>query len=888
MSELFPQTPADWLAAGALHAGLASLLAIGVWLLTRVWRNPHVGRVLWLAVLAKLICPPLWAVSFAATEPPMSPARQEGAALNVQPLPSPRAPSAESARPPQGLPFISETAASVPPTVVVPVEPPPNLPEGPLPDGRGSGAAGGSVGIDVASRLLWAWLIGTLSIWLLAAARSLRFARSARRLPAGDERLTTLLEQAATRMRVRTPRLRMSQHVGPLLWAVPFRRATVVAPAGLFAGSAESRLSDDRAEALFAHECAHLARRDHLVRWFELLVCGLWWWLPTVWLAAGAGRRCEELCCDAAVLATCETTPGVDSAAAYAEGLLAAAEYFSSVKLGVRIPVPLPASGVGRPPFLKRRFEMILSDNLPRRPRRGVRTLLAGLAGATLLVGVTFAGPPGEEAVEDVSLETSAAATPNAEPLSPAVGPTPAALVERFNADHAERANELNRKPVTVAEVTKAVADAYADRPPNAAVPESISPMIRVLATLHNRLQAGEPLPPGTKLRGGARDYGIGDGTMITGWDVTLQAPADDGSGQVVSMVVRSETAARRPATPAEIAAAQDAVDTADATAPPAIAPEPTALTLPDAVAAYNATDAGRRRSVTVQQVAEAVRRGLRKWPDESTGGAYGWVLGNGDPPAGSRLKIVAHYSQPSLDGPFTPFVEMSAPGAGTTFQFAIRDGGLSAETRAKISAALATAADDAELPLVTRLNLLRETTEPGTLPPERVAGLYAALPALAKDRREDAKSVVEALEALRATPPTAESARDLAELSHALDHVVASVRQPAGHLLFAKKDSATGLRILLDAAALPAGPIAESARISGGDSQLVDAEQQTRRQVEFAGEVHRGAVATLLWAVRSAKPATDEAAAVLLEAATSDDAAVRAAAVEALAGAAD
>ena len=53
---------------------------------------------------------------------------------------------------------------------------------------------------------------------------------------------------------------------------------------------------------LLLHELAHLKRRDHWVRWLELVVAGLYWWHPVVWWARRALREAEEQCCDAWVV----------------------------------------------------------------------------------------------------------------------------------------------------------------------------------------------------------------------------------------------------------------------------------------------------------------------------------------------------------------------------------------------------------------------------------------------------------------------------------------------------------------------------------------------------------------------------------------------------------
>ena len=84
------------------------------------------------------------------------------------------------------------------------------------------------------------------------------------------------------------------------------------------ANDALPAITDARQRAtLLAHELAHLRRRDHWVRCLELLVTGLYWWLPVVWMARHALREAEEQCCDAWVVWAFP-----DAARSYAETLL--------------------------------------------------------------------------------------------------------------------------------------------------------------------------------------------------------------------------------------------------------------------------------------------------------------------------------------------------------------------------------------------------------------------------------------------------------------------------------------------------------------------------------------------------------------------------------------
>ena len=359
MIDFFAQfpAPAEVLTAAAWHAAAATALAAGVWVLTRFWRNPHAGRPLWGAVLLKLLCPPVLAVAVGLPVIETDRDRQGAAPSTPGPVAAPAGRVTPGSRDRQGAPLATPESRRTPTTLAVPASPPAVAPPisartRPLPAGRGSGG--------FAAAMVTVWLAGAGLIWFLAAVRAWRFGRRVRRLPDAGDELNARLAAAAASLNIHPPRLRVSESVGPLAWAGPvrfgrFNRPVVVVPGDLLNG-----LPADAAEALLAHECAHLARRDELWRCAELAACGLWWWLPTAWLAASAGRRREELCCDAAVLHARRASP--DPAGPLAAALLAAAEFLHSRKVR---PVPSPASGAGRPGFLKERFTMICQNNIP-------------------------------------------------------------------------------------------------------------------------------------------------------------------------------------------------------------------------------------------------------------------------------------------------------------------------------------------------------------------------------------------------------------------------------------------------------------------------------------------------------------------------------------------
>lgn len=176
---------------------------------------------------------------------------------------------------------------------------------------------------------------------------------------------------------------RIGLHSPPDIWQIParlppfatwsWRGAKIVVPAHLVA-------SLDAAErtALLLHELAHLKRRDHLVRWMELAVRAIYWWLPLTWLAARELRVAEEACCDARVV---EVHP--KGRKAYARLLIRTIDFLGPPR-GL---APQHAVAMGSSANFRQRLRAILLDS-PRARLSGAQTLLAcGLA-----VPIVFAG----------------------------------------------------------------------------------------------------------------------------------------------------------------------------------------------------------------------------------------------------------------------------------------------------------------------------------------------------------------------------------------------------------------------------------------------------------------------------------------------------------------
>jgi hypothetical protein len=166
---------------------------------------------------------------------------------------------------------------------------------------------------------------------------------------------------------------------------------------------------DDRQRAtLLTHELAHLRRRDHWVRGLELLVTGLYWWLPTVWLARRALREAEEQSCDAWVVWALP-----DAVRTYAETLLQTVDFLS----GAGSSVPVGASGLGHLHQLKRRLTMIMKGTTSRTIGWAGGLLVLTLSAALLPLSPTWAQRPESETRDEpaVSANKDEAARADAE-----------------------------------------------------------------------------------------------------------------------------------------------------------------------------------------------------------------------------------------------------------------------------------------------------------------------------------------------------------------------------------------------------------------------------------------------------------------------------------------
>lgn len=320
-----------------LHALTATLLGLAVWVACRFVRHAPTRHALWLVVLLKLVTPPWVEVAILpAVDAPIATRALGGPAFELIPLAS--------------------APANTP------------APERAKNDPRDTAFAA----------LLLVLASGSLVSFVVAAVRLTRFRRWTAITTSPPPSLTRRLDAVAQRMGMRrSPPLRLvDAHLSPALWPT-WRGAVLLFPRPLVA-----RLDDAQIDTVFAHELAHLRRRDHWVRFVELAATIVYWWHPLTWVARRELRRAEERACDGQVAAA---LPG--SAKAYATGLL---ETLTLLTLEApRRPVealPATATGMNTRDDLEERLTMIITERTPTLLSPVRRGLIAAVALATIAV----------------------------------------------------------------------------------------------------------------------------------------------------------------------------------------------------------------------------------------------------------------------------------------------------------------------------------------------------------------------------------------------------------------------------------------------------------------------------------------------------------------------
>ncbi len=332
-----------------------SLTALGLCLailaLPRRWRFSQVVYWCWLLVLVKLLLPPLLTVPLPKFAdgwfPRHSPARN-----------TPSAPT-------KAFLSISQTE-SPPATYALPSQ-----------SQRPIGVAQVALGI---------WFGGTLLSAAVALRRFRRLGRWLERAEPPPDELQQRVDAWARRMGLRySPRVRLISGVMAPFVRPALGTAWLVIPRRLWL-----RLKPPEQDGILVHELAHLRRRDHQVRCFELVVTVIYWWHPLVWFVRSQLHRVEERLCDGEVQRWMPAA--IDD---YAHSLIEVTRFLSR---GSR-PLPQLASGVNPGVHLKGRIEMLMHGRTKSQAEHCFASLVLLAVATSLPLAVSRgADPPHENA----------------------------------------------------------------------------------------------------------------------------------------------------------------------------------------------------------------------------------------------------------------------------------------------------------------------------------------------------------------------------------------------------------------------------------------------------------------------------------------------------------
>jgi WD40 repeat protein/beta-lactamase regulating signal transducer with metallopeptidase domain len=385
------------------NAACAAVLAIPAWFVGRSGRRPALAHALWLLVLIKLVTPPVirptvfWLPVKAASADTMAQGANAphssvdmddvvllpeehfeevpadvGAPDVVPERPSEKAPAArESARPSNRTHGTNGTNRSRDSDVAT-VEA--EVPVPPLPAHEP---------IGVLPLLAAAWLVGMvlcLGRVLLYAVRFQFLLRHAR------------LADHAIQEQARKLGRQMGMWYCPDVWLLPGSLPPMVWGIGrvriLFPQALLGRLDAEQRASLLVHELAHVARRDHVVRWLELVVLAIYWWYPLAWWARRQMQDREEECCDAWAASTV-------AAPIYANAILETVDFLAdATPLVPSVASPLVAAQV-----LRQRLVLVMTRQTPRRLSGPMRLVMLGLfvGVAPLLPSLGFVAPKPSE-----------------------------------------------------------------------------------------------------------------------------------------------------------------------------------------------------------------------------------------------------------------------------------------------------------------------------------------------------------------------------------------------------------------------------------------------------------------------------------------------------------
>lgn len=353
---------------GVSNAAAAACLALVACAVGLLVRKPALTHGLWLLVLLKLVSPPLWTIPLHVSGSAEAPASPAPLCLDRAPAATTSQRQVEVKRSDVDSDVVPLDDATLPAGASDRVIPWSQLATAPRP--TAAPVARPSYRW-IAPVLLAIWLGGAAICAVISIGRLVCFRRMVLNCAVPAPQAIQRQARALSRrlgMRACPDVWLVPGELSPMLWAAG-RATWVLLPHALL-----QRLDEHQQATLLAHELAHLRRRDHWVRYLELITTCLYWWHPVCWWARRELREAGEQCCDAWVL---WALPG--SFRKYATALLETIEFLSHP----RPSVPLLASGLGQFGQLKRRLTMLKQGTVSKALTwRG----LFGLSGAAALL----------------------------------------------------------------------------------------------------------------------------------------------------------------------------------------------------------------------------------------------------------------------------------------------------------------------------------------------------------------------------------------------------------------------------------------------------------------------------------------------------------------------
>ncbi|HWQ86769.1 M56 family metallopeptidase [Brevundimonas sp.] len=230
--------------------------------------------------------------------------------------------------------------------------------------------------------VLTAWVILAIAFLLTAgrlaalALRARRLARIVREAEAADPAVAAMVESAARDLNIRAPRVGVSATTTEALLAC-LGRARLILPVGLTGGA-----DAVAAEAVIAHELAHLRRGDHRALWLEEALLALLAVNPLMPLLRARRAAAREEACDA--LALSGAAP--ETRRAYARSLIEALRDRAGPQVSGDLPA-LTFTGAGRTTTMHR-LKAVLNPVAP----AGRRDRLSATVAGCILLGVATGG----------------------------------------------------------------------------------------------------------------------------------------------------------------------------------------------------------------------------------------------------------------------------------------------------------------------------------------------------------------------------------------------------------------------------------------------------------------------------------------------------------------